>query len=214
MSYNSIVKQAEFRLLIKKSEFIGRASPVDTEQEAEKFINTIKNLEYKATHNCYCYILNEEASVMRFSDDGEPQGTAGLPMLELCKQKELQKLVLVVTRYFGGIKLGASGLIRAYRSASEGALEKAEIVKFVKHVELSIDFTYTYIGRIDYYKGENRIFERRRFFTDRVKIVWLIEERRLSNVKRDLLNICNGEINMIETGSDFYPEDLSNREFI
>ncbi len=211
MSYNSIVDQSEFRIEIKKSEFIGRASPAQTEAEAESFISSIKTLENRATHNCYCYSIGRQANCQRFSDDGEPSGTAGMPMLEICNQKDLRNLVIVVTRYFGGIKLGASGLIRVYRAGATGALDKAGIVRFEKFVEVRMDFPYTVLGKLDYYKNNEILFEKKRNFTDRVGLVWLIEESRLERVKSDLLEICQGDLTWEELDRHYYPEDVAKR---
>ncbi len=211
MSYNSIVDQSEFRIEIKKSEFIGRASPAQSEEQAVGFINEIKALESRATHNCYCYSIGRQANCRRFSDDGEPSGTAGMPMLETCNRLELRNLVLVVTRYFGGIKLGASGLIRAYRAAATGALETSGIVKFEKFAEVRISFPYTVLGKLDYYKNNEIFYEKKRDFAERVGLVWLIEEGRLEKVKSNLFEICQGDLSWDELDRRFYPEDIATR---
>ena len=147
-SYRTVGQVGEAEIIIEKSLFIGYAAPAGTEEEALEFIQTIKKKHRDATHNVPAYVIGENNAVQRFSDDGEPSGTAGVPMLEVLKKEDLRDTVLVVTRYFGGIKLGAGGLVRAYTKAAKAALEAAGIVTRVLHQVVQVSIDYTLLGLI------------------------------------------------------------------
>lgn len=127
-SFRTIKCQAESTTIIEKSKFICRIRRIEKEDEAKNFVATIKKQEAFATHNCYAYVVDEKGAVRKFSDDGEPQGTAGFPMLNALCEASLRKIVAVVTRYFGGIKLGAGGLARAYGGAVRECIKRADVV--------------------------------------------------------------------------------------
>ncbi len=145
--YKTIKTRAEDRFVEKKSEFIGYISPVKNEEEAVSFINEIKNKHKDATHNVHAYIL-QGTEIARFSDDGEPSGTAGMPILEVIKREGLTGVCIVVTRYFGGILLGAGGLVRAYAKGAKIAIDKAEVCTFVPFTEFSLKCDYSDYERI------------------------------------------------------------------
>ncbi|OFI46415.1 YigZ family protein [Floricoccus penangensis] len=134
---------------IKKSRFICHLKRVGTEDEAREFINKIKKEHYKANHNCSAFTLGENQEIQRSSDDGEPSGTAGIPMLEVLKKREIINVVAVVTRYFGGIKLGAGGLIRAYAGSVAHALDVAPLVKIVEQQEVKVDIDYSLFDNLN-----------------------------------------------------------------
>ena len=132
-----------FTTEIKRSEFIGKLVKVNSEEEAKAFINAVKKEHSLATHNCYAYVVFDDGvERVRYSDDGEPQGTAGLPILNVLKNKGFYNVAVVVTRYFGGVKLGAGGLIRAYSEAAAGACNNAKVTKCVLCSKFSVEFSY------------------------------------------------------------------------
>ncbi|MBQ8209440.1 MAG: YigZ family protein [Clostridia bacterium] len=131
----------------KRSRFIGYAKPVKTQEEAMDFINKIRSKHWDATHNVYAYILRE-GQTRRYSDDGEPSGTAGVPVLDVLLKENLTDCVVVATRYFGGIMLGAGGLVRAYSHTSKIAVEAAKIIKMSVCTRLSVTCDYNYYGRL------------------------------------------------------------------
>lgn len=147
-SYKTIMKEGYFLLEEKRSRFIARARPVENENEALQFIQDIKAACWDATHNCYAYSVGNDSLYQRYSDDGEPQGTAGLPMLDVIRKKGLHNVVVVVTRYFGGILLGAGGLVRAYSKACAGGLEDGGEVWVKSCLKLKLPVEYHLSGKI------------------------------------------------------------------
>ncbi|OBZ15993.1 MULTISPECIES: YigZ family protein [Bacillales] len=147
--YKTVRQQASAEIVIKKSRFIGYAKPVETEEEAVAFINEIKQLHKQATHNCSAYMVGERDQFQKASDDGEPSGTAGKPILEVIKHKGLKNVAVVVTRYFGGIMLGAGGLVRAYTDGAVAGIEAAEEIVNVLHREVFVDVDYTWYGKLE-----------------------------------------------------------------
>lgn len=139
--YTTLCRRSETELIEKKSLFIGRAAPVKGEQEALSFIDEIKKKHYDASHNVYAYLLGDGTA--RYSDDGEPQGTAGIPVLEIIKKGGFCDAVIVVTRYFGGTLLGAGGLIRAYTASAKSAAESAGIITYQSFIEFSLKCSYS-----------------------------------------------------------------------
>ena len=133
----------DFTTEIKRSDFIGKLVKVNSEEEAKNFIASVKKEHSLATHNCYAYIVFDDGvERVRYSDDGEPQGTAGLPILNVLKNKGFFNVAVVVTRYFGGVKLGAGGLVRAYSEAAAGACNNAKVTKCVLCTKFQVDFSY------------------------------------------------------------------------
>lgn len=145
-SFYTIHKAAVVEVDIKRSKFIAAASPIDDEDAANSFIKRIKEEHKRATHNVFAYLINEQ--VMRCSDDGEPAGTAGKPVLEVLKKQNLERTAVVVTRYFGGIKLGVGGLVRAYSDAAKRVVESAGIVKKRLHQEVFVWVDYQFFGSV------------------------------------------------------------------
>lgn len=147
--YRTLKQQNSAEIVIKKSRFIGHARPVDSEEEAIRFIESIRKEHWSATHNCFAYMIGEQDQIQKQSDDGEPSGTAGKPILEVIKHKGLKNVVVVVTRYFGGIMLGAGGLIRAYTDGAVVGIEAAEPILQVLHQEILIEVDYTWLGKLE-----------------------------------------------------------------
>ncbi len=147
MIYTTIKEPAQDSFIEKKSKFIGYIAPCPTEEDAVSFINEIRALNRKAAHNCYAYFI-KESNISRHSDDGEPEGTAGTPIYEVIRKTGLSDVCIVVTRYFGGILLGASGLVRAYSKAASLAVDAAAIRRFVPAAKLHIVCDYGLYGKI------------------------------------------------------------------
>lgn len=148
-NYRTVKGYGEYEMIIQKSKFLTYINRVTTETEAQEFIQDIKKQHWNATHNCYAYIIGENDQIQKANDDGEPSGTAGVPILEVLKKNKLKDTVVVVTRYFGGIKLGAGGLIRAYgKSASEGLIATGMVQRNLMRV-IRTSIEYTLLGKVE-----------------------------------------------------------------
>jgi uncharacterized YigZ family protein len=146
--YRTVAQEAEITLVEKKSKFIARIKPVESREEAEAFVEEVRKIHWSATHNVPAYIIGINQEVQKYSDDGEPSGTAGLPVLEVLKANEVVNAAIVVARYFGGILLGRGGLVRAYGGAAREALTTAGIVRMVPAQEAAITVDYVHGGRV------------------------------------------------------------------
>ena len=154
----TIIEEKEVEIVEKKSRFIASIYHVETKEEAESIINIIKKKYYDAKHNCFAFIINENnLKIERQSDDGEPQGTAGAPLLNILRKKDLENVLLIVTRYFGGILLGTGGLTRAYNEAGIKVVEKAEIIEFEEGLEIKVEVSYDYNDEFKYILEKNKI---------------------------------------------------------
>ncbi len=190
----SILGSSTSKIEVKKSDFIVSLKNINTVEEAKKFIEEI-NLQYlDARHNCYAYIIK---GTEKCSDDGEPSGTAGLPILNVLQHNDMDNIVCVVTRYFGGIKLGAGGLVRAYSKSVSNALLNSEIISLVKGYIISIEFDYTDNKIIDYNLKEYKVLNKE--YLNKVKYQLHIKQSEYDTVK-EILNKINHliEINILK----------------
>lgn len=147
--YKTVTQWGSAEIVIKKSRFIGQAKPVDSEEEAIAFIESVKKEHWNATHNCSAYMIGERDQIQKASDDGEPSGTAGKPILEVIRQQGLKNVAVVVTRYFGGILLGAGGLIRAYTDGAVVGIDAAGPVVKKLHQDVLVSIDYTWLGKVE-----------------------------------------------------------------
>lgn len=193
-SYRTVAKKGFDEIIINKSKFIGYSSPIDSEEEAISFINDIKGKHKDATHNVYAYVYGKESNIQRFSDDGEPSGTAGIPVLEVIKKEDLRNLVVVVTRYFGGRKLGGGGLIRAYTKSAKLAIDNSIIVENKLFNRFFIKTSYSSYGKIENYFLEDAYTTESIEFLEQVHIELYIEKTKTDSVISDLMNITSGEL--------------------
>lgn len=203
MEYKTIAGRCEARFVEKKSEFIGYLAPVSTEEDAVKFIAEIRALHPKARHNCYAYILREN-NTARHSDDGEPQGTAGAPIYEVLRREGLTDAACVVTRYFGGILLGAGGLTRAYAKAAADAVAAASIRLFARAVSLEITLDYSLYGRLAAVYAEFGAKICSEEFSEQVKSSVYVREERAKALCERLCDVCNGKVSIVEGKTDWF----------
>lgn len=194
MNYVTIRNYGEDSFLEKKSEFIGYAKRCETEEEAKAFVTEIKNMHKQATHNCYAYVIGENMGIQRYSDDGEPQGTAGIPILEVMKKSNITDCAIVVTRYFGGILLGAGGLTRAYTKGASVALKAAGVVEKVKGVKITLDMEYDMLGKFQYKCNEKNWYIEDTEYTDKVSVHMIAELDVASEIEKTAIEISNGKI--------------------
>ena len=197
MEYKTIARRCEARFIEKKSEFIGYLCPVQTEEQAVAFIEEIRAMHRKATHNCYAYILREN-NAARHSDDGEPGGTAGVPIYEVLRKEGLTDVCCVVTRYFGGVLLGAGGLVRAYTKGAKDAVDAAQIKCMAEAVKLAVTVDYGLYGRLAQVSADfdARVEDER--FADNVRIVLHIRAENSQKLTDKLVDVCNGAVSVEE----------------
>lgn len=196
--YRTTFSYGEDEVMINKSRFIGYSLPINSEEEALDFVETIKSKHKDATHNVYAYVVGENSNIQRFNDDGEPSGTAGIPVLEVIKKEDLRNIVIVVTRYFGGIKLGGGGLIRAYTRAAKIGLDAGIVIDMTPHTNLLMNIDYTLYGRIENYLMTNNYTVDEVEFEQDVSIYISVETLKLEKFKSDMTNLTNGSIEINE----------------
>ena len=202
-AYESIEKLTKRNTEIKKSLFIAQIAPVNSEKEAQDFILSVKKDMRDATHNCSAYRIGIKQIAERSSDDGEPQGTAGHPMLHVLQANNLTNVVATVTRYFGGIKLGAGGLTRAYSSSLANALNDSKIIRFTPHQKIILTVNYTFVGAFENYIKDTDIIVTDRLFTDKVKISLLCLTKNSDKHIEFFTNMTSGTA-IIETPNEEY----------
>ena len=206
MGYRTIKKPDSITFTERRSEFIAYLCPVHTNDEAVAFINEIKSLHRKATHNVYAYILRDN-NITRYSDDGEPQGTAGVPVLDILQKNELTDICCVVTRYFGGILLGGGGLIRAYSTSAKLAVENAEIMDMCECYRISFSMDYNLYSKVAYFLPQYEVKELSSKFEDNIFLELLVKEEHFEPLKAKLTDVSNGKIEIEESEKLF--EDFS-----
>jgi len=185
----SIKFNIENEFIIKKSKFITKLYFVTSEIEIKNILDENKNDYKDATHICYAYILN---NVQRFNDDSEPSGTAGMPILNVLKNNNLNNVLCVVIRYFGGIKLGAGGLIRAYCSSVSEALNKTEIINVVNGKKIELTFSYDDIKKVNHIINGINIVDKQ--FDENVKYIIIVKEKNVNSLINQLTELCNIKI--------------------
>lgn len=201
MEYITLSKEAEVSFIEKKSEFIGHAAPVKTEEEAMEYINKIRKRYGDATHNCYAYMLANGSA--RYSDDGEPQGTAGVPILSVIQKGGFTDAVIVVTRYFGGILLGAGGLVRAYSASARDAVAAAKIVTYAQYSEFRVRCSYSDYQKIIPLMERLGVKEDGSEFTDAVTLHLAAKPEVFKQFSEKLSEMSGGKLSAEETGSRF-----------
>ena len=202
MNYTTIKGFAKDNFVEKKSEFIGYISPVKTNEEAVDFINRIKSENRKAKHNVYAYILRDN-NITRYSDDGEPQGTAGMPVLDVLLKENLTDVCVVVTRYFGGILLGGGGLVRAYSHACKLAVNSAVKMEMYECFDVTLKFNYSLYGKIEYSLTEFDIKMISDEFSDIVTLNLLVKADMYQRLEDKLNDITNGKISISKSELKF-----------
>ena len=193
-SYKTVKQYGEGEIEEKKSRFLGKIKPVETEEEALKFIEGIKKQYWDARHNCYAYIIGEHCECVRCSDDGEPSGTAGKPMLEVLQNQELRNVVAVVTRYFGGTLLGTGGLVRAYTQATQEALREACIAVMTPVAVMTVQTDYNAIGKIKYVLAQENILVQNEEYTTDVVVTMAVPLSEKEKLIKKLTEVTNGKV--------------------
>lgn len=203
VTYQTVEKEAIAEFTEKRSRFIGCAKPVKTEEEAVAFINSVKSKNWNATHNVYAYSIRE-GQVKRYSDDGEPQGTAGIPVLDVLVKSGVVDTAVVVTRYFGGILLGAGGLVRAYSHGASIALEQAGVITMRTCLMAEVCCDYSQYGRLSVLIPESGGTVDHADFTDCVKISFHMSDEDMRAFEQKLADATSGQSKAEITGEKFF----------
>ena len=196
----SIAQYASDEFIEKKSRFIGHIAPIANEEEAFSFVEKIREQHRNATHNCYAWIAGENDCYQRSSDAGEPAGTAGRPILEALKREDLHDVVLVVTRYFGGILLGAGGLTRAYAKAAQLAIAAADKIRRVVAGQYALTFDYALLGKVESCLRAANICVQNKLYAQEVCFILAVQEPDLSSLAQQLADLSAGAIHMQDLG--------------
>ena len=200
MECRTIKEDGQVQEEIKKSRFICHAKRVYSEEEARAFIAAIKKEHYKATHNCSAFIIGERSEIKRTSDDGEPSGTAGVPMLGVLENHNLTNVCVVVTRYFGGIKLGAGGLIRAYAGSVALAVKEIGIVEIKEQAGIQTQMSYAQYQEYGNFLKEHNLMELETNFTDQVDTIIFVDKEVKEDTKSALIEFFNGKVILTDQG--------------
>jgi len=190
-------------IIVKKSEFITYVKHIDSEIDATQFIESIKKKHWNATHNCSAYIIGEHDEIQKASDDGEPSGTAGKPILEILKKMELKDTAVVVTRFFGGIMLGAGGLIRAYGTAAKEGILATGIIERILYRKIIVTVDYPWYGKIENEMNSRGYTIYETIFLNKVTVTILALDGEEEAFIRLIMNITNGQAEIV-TGENIY----------
>lgn len=209
-NYLTIKQNGTHEIIIKKSRFIATLVRTQTVEEADQAIATISQKYRDATHNTFAYTIGLNDDQVKASDNGEPSGTAGVPELKALQLMKLKNVTVVVTRYFGGIKLGAGGLIRAYSNSVTKAAEAIGVVKRVQQQGLKFQVDYKNFDEIQYYLKQNQIFIDQIEYGVKVAITLFIDENKLEQLKNDLNNLLAGKVNFELVPKRYNEIDIAN----
>ena len=200
----TIANASQTELVIKKSRFICSLQRIGSEEDAQNFIKEVQAANRKANHNCFAYLAGDQDQVQRESDNGEPSGTAGVPILESLQMAKLHNVVAVVTRYFGGIKLGAGGLIRAYSNVTTEAVHRAGIVQRIKQLQIAITVSYRQHDALLYYLKEHQLAVSNEDYGVNVTTNVFINEATADDTIAQLQNRFNHQLEIQKMGSHFH----------
>ncbi|MBC1693829.1 YigZ family protein [Listeria welshimeri] len=207
--YLTIQSDGKHEIIIEKSRFICHIMRVTTESEAQTFIQTIKKEHRDATHNCSAYIIGENDQFQKAHDDGEPSGTAGVPMLEVLKKKKLKNIAVVVTRYFGGTKLGAGGLVRAYGSAVSETIQTIGIVECTLATIIKCSLAYSLVGKIENALEQKNYQISDKEFTDKVVFHVFVDNDDIPHFRKWITEMANGQLELTESTQKYREKDVS-----
>lgn len=202
-NYKTVKQFGESEFIIQKSRFLSFVKRAETEQEALDFIQEIKKNHHNASHNCSAYIIGEHDNIQKANDDGEPSGTAGVPILEVLKKQHLKDTVIVVTRYFGGIKLGGGGLIRAYGRASSEGIAATGVVERRLHKLMKVSIDYTWLGKVENEIRQSAYPLKEIVYEEDVELFLYVPEEDDNIFQEWIMELTNGQAVIETTGHEF-----------
>ena len=204
-SYKTLLRRADDEFVINKSRFIGHGAPVQSEDEALCFLREMRQKYADASHNCYAYIIGPNMGVMRYSDDGEPGGTAGMPIIEVMKARMVTNACVVVTRYFGGILLGAGGLVRAYSQGAAAAIDASGVGVMHPTARYMVDVPYPMLSRVEYYLKTAPVIVEDKDFASDITLTMLVRVTDEEGLIRDLTQLSDGRLEPLRFDELYYP---------
>ncbi len=193
-SYKTLMKRAEDEFIVNKSRFIGHGCPVESEEAALAFLSEMREAYRDASHNCYAYIIGANMGVMRYSDDGEPGGTAGMPIIEVMKNRGVTNACVVVTRYFGGVLLGAGGLVRAYTQGAAMAVNACGVGVMHPTARYLMDVPYPLLSRVEYFFKSAPAAIEGKDFSDVITFTFLVKTQDEAALLNDLTQLSEGRL--------------------
>ncbi|WP_449355475.1 YigZ family protein [Virgibacillus natechei] len=209
-NYFTVNKEGSDQIIIQKSRFIGYVRRVESEEAAQDFIQEIKKKHHDATHNCSAYLIGEHDQIQKANDDGEPSGTAGVPILEVLKKQGLKDTAIVVTRYFGGIKLGAGGLIRAYGSTTSQAIHTTGIVKRQLMQGFSVNVDYSLLGKLEnVLRNSDHILETINYM-EKVELIVYVKKGDEGNFREWIVDLTSAQAEIAEKGTAYVEIDVES----
>lgn len=201
--YITVKGTGEAEIVEKKSRFIAHVKPISSEKEAIEYIESIKKQYWDARHNCSAFQIGDKNQIQRYNDDGEPGGTAGMPMLDVLRGRDIKDTIVVVTRYFGGTLLGTGGLVRAYSSSAKEGIKSAGLIERVLHNEIHIIVDYTLSGKVQYEALNNNHIIKDTVYTDKVEYIILCEYNKTEGFKKSIVDVTGGKA-VITDGENCY----------
>ena len=211
-NYKTIYEGGEGEIVEKKSRFIATVRLVEKEEDALAFIEEMKKKYWDARHNCYAYSIGEHREFTRCSDDGEPSGTAGRPMLDVILGEDIYNVAVVVTRYFGGVLLGTGGLVRAYSGAVQEGLRASKVIQKQHGISLALTADYTAIGKLQYIAAENQLPVLDTEYTDRVIMHLLVPNDQVGRIQKTITEATSGRVKMEKEKELYFAEVDGNIE--
>lgn len=211
MEYRTVYQEGSAEIVEKKSRFIARVFPVRTETEAAELLDKIKKQYWDARHHCWAYVIGEGQVQERFSDDGEPAGTAGKPILEVIRGQKLRNVMIIVIRYFGGTLLGTGGLVRAYTQAAREGLLESNVISKVKGYRLKIRTDYAGLGKIQYLLAQNGIPVADSLYDEKVELYVLVSEEEEKRLTAELTEATNAKARIERTQECWFSETDGKR---
>lgn len=202
--YTTVKGFGEAEIVEKKSRFIAHVKPISSEEEAIKYIEEIKKQYWDARHNCYAYQLGKRNQIQRYSDDGEPGGTAGMPILDVLRGRDIKDTIIVVTRYFGGTLLGTGGLVRAYGSAAKEGLMAAGLIERIPHIRQKFTVDYTLSGKVQYEVLNGGHILEDTVYTDKVEFISLSEVEKADKLRENIVNLTSNNVEISKEDAPVY----------
>jgi uncharacterized YigZ family protein len=203
-SYDTVYRGGSDEIVEKKSRFIAQVFPVETEEEVTELLETTRKKYWDARHNCYAFVLGAQGEISRCSDDGEPSGTAGRPILEVLMGRGIKNVLVIVTRYFGGTLLGTGGLVRAYSQAAQAGLAASVIITKQVGYRMIVDTDYNGIGKLQYAAAQQKVPVLDTLYTDKVQMILLVPSKCCSRVRQEITEATAGQADITQEKEEVY----------